>query len=105
MTETVNAERDLSKSSRDSEPTINLDMIPAKIYECVKWLQKQARQTKCVAPVKIQAMRGAIYGYSVMVQALKDSELELKVRELQGIIENGVVIPGEQEPKKTHKRY
>ena len=38
-------------------------------------------------------LRGAIYGYSVMLSGLKDEELELRVMELEEKLKNGVLIP------------
>lgn len=68
-------------------------------------LEKWAGTKKPVHPIRVKLYRCAIYGYSVMLNAMKDEELEMRVERLEEIVQKGVVIPVEQESAKATKRY
>ena len=65
-----------------------------------KQLEKWANCKKPVLTIRVNLLRGAIYGYSVMLSGLKDEELELRVVELENKLKNGVLIPKPEEKKK-----
>ena len=58
-----------------------------------KQLETWANCKKPVLSIRVNLLRGAIYGYSVMLSGLKDEELELRVVELENKLKNGVLIP------------
>lgn len=61
-----------------------------------KQLESWANCKKPVLTIRVNLLRAAIYGYSVMLSGLKDEELELRVIELEEKLKNGVLIPLEQ---------
>ena len=79
-----------------SETTVKQDIAPQnwninrfdileRIFSCAEWLEGKAKQKRCVGMNKITAMRGAIYGYSIILQGLRDLELENLKREIESI--------------------
>ena len=58
-----------------------------------KQLEKWANCKKPVLTIRVNLLRGAIYGYSVMLSGLKDEELELRVMEFEEKLKNGILIP------------
>lgn len=68
--------------------TVNRDGIITKIVGISEWLEKKAKQKRCVGLPKINAMKGALYGYSIAVRALKDRELDELMERVKRIEEN-----------------
>ena len=79
-----------------SETTVKQDIAPQnwninsynilqRIFNCAEWLESKAQQKRCVGIRKLTAMRGAIYGYSIILQGLRDLELENLKREIESI--------------------
>ena len=62
---------------------INRLDILERIFSCAEWLEGKAKQKRCVGMNKITAMRGAIYGYSIVLQGLRDLEIEDIIRRLE----------------------
>jgi hypothetical protein len=58
---------------------INRYMIMEKVNACANWLANKALQKHCVGNNKVKAMRGAIYGYSVVLRALTDEKLTVEL--------------------------
>lgn len=65
-----------------------------------KRLEAWANSKKPVLSIRVNLLRAAIYGYSVMLSGLKDEELELRIIELEDKLKNGVLIPKPEEKKK-----
>ena len=68
------------------KPLQRRDVLKRLKTICAK-LEKWALQKKPVAAFRIKAMRTAIYGYSVAINALKDEEVELRLKELEKKLE------------------
>jgi len=64
---------------------INRYDILEGIYNDVQWLENKAKQKRCVGSNKIQAVRTAIYGRSIILQGLRDLELENLKHEIENI--------------------
>ena len=62
-------------------------MILRKIADNSEWLEKKAKQDRCVHISKINAMRGSLYGYSLVLKSLKDRDLEELAKEIEKIKE------------------
>ena len=61
-----------------------------------KQLEAWANCKKPVLTIRVNLLRAAIYGYSVMLSGLKDEELEIRIIELEDKLKSGVLIPLEQ---------
>jgi hypothetical protein len=83
----------------ESEKQLKRHDIIRRLTAICAMLERWAEIKKPVNPIRIQAYRTAIYGYSVAVSALKDEELELRVLALEEKLKNGVLIPIEAEKK------
>lgn len=68
------------------------------LNQICKRLDGWANSSKPVLPIRINLMRCAIYGYSVILSGLKDEELELRIIELEEKLSNSILIP-KTEPK------
>jgi hypothetical protein len=66
-----------------------------------KQLEEWAVCKKPVLSIRVNLLRAAIYGYSVMLSGLKDEELELRIIELEDKMKNGVLIVREKHKKKN----
>ena len=73
--------------------------IIQKLGEICSQLEAWALSKKPVLPIRVKLFRAAIYGYSVQLSALKDQELELRVRDLEEKVRGGVVIPNDFKKK------
>jgi len=87
------------ESARKSETTekhgeqkldcnVNRYIILEKTFNCGEWCEAKAKQKRCVGPVKIQAMKAAVYAYFVTLQGLRDVELDVLMKEIQRIKEH-----------------
>lgn len=79
--------KETTVKQRDSRTDCNINryMIMERVYGCANWLATKALQKRCVGNDKINAMRGAIHGYHVVLQALRDYQLDELMREIEAI--------------------
>ncbi len=73
--------------------------ILSNLSQICKCLEGWAKSSKPVLPIRVNLLRCAIYGYSVILTGLKDEELELRVLELEKQMENCILVPKQLEEK------
>lgn len=100
MNETVNAET----SPEDSSLSFTRYDVLSLLWQNAEWLNERIHKQRIkFTPVMgkrvwmIQVQSGVC---KVILSGLKDEELEQRVKALEELIKNGVVIPGEQKLKK-----
>jgi len=93
------ANREKSKKNVSSNPNqnVNRDIILQWLKEDIEYLRQKARCKNPIKnPIRVKLLRASIYACSVLLSGLKDEELEIRVKQLEETIKNGVVIPGEK---------
>lgn len=92
----------LKKGDLDDKSDVNLNEVLKWLRDDVEWLRKHSKQTHLGKYFmdRVKGLRASIYGCSVLIAGLKQEDLELRVKELEETIKNGVVIPGEEKPKR-----
>lgn len=100
MEQTVNAETSPLGSSLE----FTRYEVLSRLWQNAEWLNERIhlKQLKVNGALRqrvymIQVQSGVC---KVILAGLKDEELEQRVKALEELIENGVVIPNEQKPKK-----
>jgi hypothetical protein len=80
---------------------LDRNMILSWLKADITYLRDKAKQDNPGANVqRIQLLRTSIYGCSVALSALKDDELEMKVKELEEKLKNGILVVNHNEPKR-----
>ena len=103
MKQTVEGKPSLKKGDSENKLDVKRNDVLTWLREDIEWLRKHARQ-KYIGKnfmLRVHALRASIYGASTLLSGLKDEELELRVEELEKIIQNGVVIPSEKDKQKV----
>lgn len=80
----------------ESENTPKRIEVLCSLNGICKQLEKWENCKKPVLTIRVNLLRAAIYGYSVMLSGLKNEELEFRIIELEEKLKNGVLIPLEQ---------
>lgn len=81
-------------------PDLNRNDILKVLWADIQWLRKKARNHNPIRnPVRVSLIRASIYACSVLLNGLKDDELERRIEELEETIRGGVVIPNEQKTR------
>jgi len=89
-----------TKTGSETEGKLDRPMIISWIKEDVIYLRGKAKQDNPGACVqRINLLRTAFYGYSIALQALKDDELETRVKELEEKLKNGILMVNHNEHK------
>lgn len=85
---------------KDSD--VDLTEVLKWLKEDIKYLRKHSKQGHMGKHFldRVKGIRASIYGCSVLISGLKQEDLELRVKELEETVRNGVVIPDEQKPKR-----
>jgi hypothetical protein len=82
MMNSVNSER----SSNQADSKIDRNMILSWLKEDTEWLRNKARSDKPGKNiVRVQLFRACIYACSVILQALRDTEIEQIMKEIEEI--------------------
>ena len=81
-----NNEKRLENASLNSNRTINRDVILQWLKEDIEFLRKKARCKNPIKnPIRVKLLRASIYGCSIILQALKDKEIEDLTEEIEKI--------------------
>ena len=102
MKQSVEKETSQNQPFSTADAPINRHQVLSWLKEDIGWLREKARNKNPIKhSIRVNLMRSAIYGCSVLLAGLKDEELELRVEKLEETIKNGLVIPGEKGKSKA----
>jgi hypothetical protein len=88
-----------------SELDVKRDTILSWLKQDIGWLRKHSRQKYLGKDFlkRVKGLRASIHGCSIYLSALKNEELEFQVKQLEEMIENGIVIPNDPSAKKNRR--
>lgn len=90
-----------SKTSLETDGKLDRNIILGWLKADIQYLRDKAKQDNPGANVqRIQLLRTSIYGCSVALAALKDEDLETRVKELEEKLKTGILMVNNNEPKR-----
>lgn len=79
----------LKKGSTVPDNTIDRNQVLSWLKEDVAWLRKKMRNDNPIKnPIRVRLARASIYGCSVLLSGLKDTELDDLMKEIEKIKEH-----------------
>ncbi len=104
MRNPANSKTNPETAPENSNQNVNRDVVLQWLKEDIEFLRRKARCKNPIKnPIRVKLLRASIYGCSVLLQALKDAELEEiaeRLKRVEEALDGGVVIPVEKQPKR-----
>ena len=86
MIHSANREKGIENASSNSNQIVNRDVVLQWLKEDIEFLRRKARCKNPIKnPIRVKLLRASIYGCSVLLAGMKDSELDKIMEEIEAI--------------------
>jgi len=98
-------EASVENGSTNSDNIVDRKEVLQWLREDVEWLRKKARNDNPIKnPIRVKLMRASIYGCSVLLQALKDVEIDVLMGEIEKIKDHIGMMEHDASTSKTRNK-